>query len=132
MNIQSVSAAFTTEKVQETKAFYIKHLGAKLTFDCGWYINLEFGEKSRSLQFMSPKAEPQKPSVSDGLMYSFAVPNVDEVYENMTGAGLIPTMPLEDHPWGDRGFAVQDPNGIMLYFYTEAEPSDEFKAFFIE
>jgi uncharacterized glyoxalase superfamily protein PhnB len=39
-------------------------------------------------------------------------------------------MPLEDHPWGDRGFAVMDPNGIQLYIYTETKPSEEFKQYY--
>jgi len=132
MNIQSVSAAFTTDKVQQTKEFYIKHLDATLTFDCGWYINLVFGEERRSLQFMSPQVPSQKLSVSDGLTYNFAVPDVNAVYEKLTSAGLSPTVPLEDHPWGDRGFGIKDPNGITLYFYTEIEPDDAFKAFFIK
>jgi uncharacterized glyoxalase superfamily protein PhnB len=38
-------------------------------------------------------------------------------------------MPLEDHPWGDRGFAILDPNGVMLYIYSEREPADEFKQY---
>ena len=39
-------------------------------------------------------------------------------------------VPLEDHPWGDRGFAIEDPNGIGLYIYSKREPSDDFKPFF--
>lgn len=34
-------------------------------------------------------------------------------------AGLTLIMPLEDHPWGDRGFAVQDLNRVVLYIYSE-------------
>jgi len=39
-------------------------------------------------------------------------------------------MPLEDHPWGDRGFGIVDPNGIILYFYKKIEPAEEFKQYF--
>jgi uncharacterized glyoxalase superfamily protein PhnB len=39
-------------------------------------------------------------------------------------------MPLEDHPWGDRGFAVADPNGITLYIFSEIAPSEEFKQYY--
>ena len=28
-----VSAAFTTEKVEESRDFYVRHLGARVTFD---------------------------------------------------------------------------------------------------
>ncbi len=43
---------------------------------------------------------------------------------------FVGIMPLEDHPWGDRGFAIQDPNGITLYIYSDREPSEEFKQYF--
>lgn len=48
-------------------------------------------------------------------MYNFAVEDVDQEYKALIEAGLSVIMPLEDHPWGDRGFAIQDPNGISLY-----------------
>ena len=63
-------------------------------------------------------------------MYNCAVENVDQEYEKLTEAGLAVIVPLEDHPWRDRGFAIQDPNGISLYIYSEREPSEEFKQYF--
>jgi len=39
-------------------------------------------------------------------------------------------MPLDDHPWGDRGFGTIDPNGIVLYFYKNIEPAENFKQYF--
>ena len=48
----------------------------------------------------------------------------------LTDAGLPVIMPLEDHPWGDRGFSTMDPNGINLYIYTETEPNEEFRQYF--
>jgi uncharacterized glyoxalase superfamily protein PhnB len=63
-------------------------------------------------------------------MFNFSVDDVDKEYKKLTGAGLAPVMPLEDHPWGDKGFAVQDPNGVMLYIFTPREPSTEFKQYF--
>lgn len=44
--------------------------------------------------------------------------------------GNTPVMPLEDHPWEDRGFAILDPNGIVLYIYTSKEPAAEFKPYY--
>ena len=82
MLANSLSPCIITAKVEESRDFYVKHFGAKITFDCGWYVNLEFGK----------------------------------------GTSL--------HPWGDRGFAVQDPNCIVLYIYSEREPSPEFKQYY--
>ena len=130
MKANSLSTAFTTNKVEESRDFYIKYLDAKVTFDCGWYVNLEFGNKSSTLQFMSPQQPEHQLSSGAGLIYNFAVDNVDKEYEKLTEAGQAVIVPIEDHPWGDRGFAIQDPNGISLYIYSEREPSEEFKQYF--
>lgn len=126
MKASTSSVAFTTNKVKETRDFYVKYFDAKVTFDCGWYVNLEFGNKTSTLQFMSPQQPGQLPGSGTGLMYNFAVEDVDQEYKKLTEAGL----PLENHPWVDRGFAIQDPNGISLYIYSERKPSDEFKQYF--
>ena len=130
MKINGVSAAFTTDKVEESRDFYVRHFGAKVTFDCGWYVNLQLGDEKSTLQFMSPQQPEHALSSGAGLMYNFAVEDVDEVHRLLMAAGLVVIVPLEDHPWGDRGFAVQDPNGISLYCYSLREPSEEFKQYF--
>ena len=130
MIAKTLSACIATEKVAESRDFYVKHFGAKVTFDCGWYVNLEFGKTTSQLQFMAPR-EPGPPACNPaGLMYNFSVDNVDQEHGNLTKAGLTPIIPLEDHPWGDRGFAIQDPNGITLYIYSDRAPSVEFKQYF--
>jgi catechol 2,3-dioxygenase-like lactoylglutathione lyase family enzyme len=35
MIANTLSACIATEKVEETRDFYVKHFGAKITFDCG-------------------------------------------------------------------------------------------------
>lgn len=130
MKIKSLSAAFTTNKVAESRDFYVKHFDAKVTFDCGWYVNLAFGNESTTLQFMSPQQPEHQLSSGAGLLLNFSVDDVDEEYQKLTQAGLAVVVPLEDHPWGDRGFAIQDPNGISLYIYSEREPTEEFKNYF--
>ncbi len=130
MIAKNLSTAFTTNNVQENRDFYVRYFNARVTFDCGWYVNLEFGNPSSSLQFMAPQQTEQPLSRGDGLTYNFEVEDVDREYARLTGLCLPVIVPLENHPWGDRGFAVQDPNGISLYLYSEREPSEEFKAFF--
>jgi len=79
---------------------------------------------------MAPQ-EPQPPACNPaGLMYNFAVDDVDAEHDRLTAAGLSPVTPLEDHPWGDRGFAILDPNGVTLYIYSAREPAEEFKQYF--
>ncbi len=130
MKIQSFSAAFTTNKVAESRDFYVKYFDAKVMFDCGWYVNLSFGSETTTLQFMSPQQPEHQLSSGAGLLFNFSVEDVDEVYQKLTQAGLAVVVPLEDHPWGDRGFAIQDPNGISLYIYSGREPTVDFKNYY--
>jgi uncharacterized glyoxalase superfamily protein PhnB len=130
MKIKSLSAAFTTNKVEESRDFYVKYFDAQITFDCGWYVNLAFGSECATLQFMSPQQPEHQLSSGAGLLFNFAVEDVDDEYRRLNEAGLAVVVPLEDHPWGERGFAIQDPNGISLYIYSAREPADEFKYYF--
>jgi len=128
MYANTITPCLTTARVAETRDFYIRHFGAKVTFDCGWYVSLQFGPAASSLQFMAP--QPGQPACNPaGLGYNIAVADVDTEYAALMSAGLQPVMPLEDHPWGDRGFAIQDPNGVALYIYSEREPDAEFRQY---
>ena len=130
MNAKEVSSAFTTNKIEETKEFYIKILGATITFDCGWYLNLEFGHNASTLQFMTPQQPEHKLASGDGLIYNFNVIDVENEYKRIKGQNIFIILDIEDHPWGDRGFCIQDPNGISIYIYSEREPSEEFKKYY--
>lgn len=130
MQTKSVSSAFTTNKVEETRDFYIKHLDAEVSFDCGWYVNLVFGYNNSSLQFMSPQRPEHQLSSSAGLIYNFNVDDVDGEYERLVNEGLEIIVPLEDHSWGDRGFGIADPNGITIYIYSDREPTEEFSKYY--
>lgn len=124
----ALSTCITTKLVQESRDFYVKYFGGRVTFDCGWYVNIEFGQRSASLQFMSPQPG-QSLCNTHGLTYNFCVSDVDAEHQSLVTAGIEVIEPIEDHPWGDRGFAITDPNGIVLYIYSDREPSDEFKQY---
>ena len=129
MKIKELSTCFCTDNVDACREFYQRHFSAKVTFDCGWYVNLCIGTEGPSIQFMSPQGD--MPSFNGkGVTLNFKVDDVDAEYARLTRAGLDVVMPLEDHPWGDRGFSVTDPIGISLYIYSDREPSEEFRAYF--
>ena len=129
MKAKNLSSAIVTNKVDESREFYTKNFNGKITFDCGWYLSIKFGETS-SLQFMSPQQPEQQVCNGQGVIYNFDVDDVDLEYKKLIELGNKIIMPVEDHPWGDRGFSILDPNGIMLYIYSTREPSKEFKQFF--
>lgn len=121
----TLSPCIATHQVEISRDFYVQHFDAKVVFDCGWYVSLQFGGKNTSLQFMAPQAD-QVACNPAGLTYNFCVDDVDVEHRTLVAKGVPITLPIADHPWGDRGFAVTDPNGITLYIYAEREPSAEF------
>jgi len=124
---KNLAPSICVEDPVASRDFYVKHFEAKVTFDCGWYIGLQIGKCE--LCFMSPQSPEQSLFNGKGLSYNFEVEDVDAECSRLTGLGLTPIIPLEDHPWGDRGFAVLDPNGVVLYIYTPIEPSEEFRQY---
>ena len=65
-----------------------------------------------------------------GVLLNFKVDEVNAEHTRLTEAGLQIAMPLEDHPWGDRGFSVIDPIGNSVYIYSDREPAGEFKQYY--
>ncbi|MGE5363232.1 MAG: VOC family protein [Bacteroidota bacterium] len=130
MNPIVISSCIATDKIDESREFYVRYFDAHISFDCGWYLILEFGSKTSQLSFIDSRKLPSGKCNPEGLTYNFLVEDVDAEYRKLTQAGLIPSEPIEDHPWGDRSFAVKDPNGITLGIYSDREPSEEFRQYF--
>lgn len=131
METSELSTCFCTNGIETCSEFYQHYFDAKVIFDCGWYINLRIGGDGPSIQFMQPKNDMAE-FCGKGVTLNFRVGDVDAEHKRLTEAGLDIVMPLEDHPWGDRGFSVVDPIGNSVYVYSDREPSEEFRQFYKE
>lgn len=130
MTFRSASVTLITRDLIATRKFYEQHFEAQPLFDCGWYVVLRLGAKGApELCLMEPQ-QGAKP-FAGGVFINLEVAEVDHLHARLTGVGLSPTVPLEDHPWGDRGFGLPDPSGAMVYCYTPIEPAAEFKQYFL-
>ncbi len=129
MNINQLSPCFCTNNISVCRDFYQNYFDAKITFDCGWYLNMDIGTNGANIQFMEPQGEMPVFSGS-GIILNIAVNNVDDEYQRLINMGLSAATPLEDHVWGDRGFSIKDPLGNSLYIYSVREPSEEFKSYY--
>jgi uncharacterized glyoxalase superfamily protein PhnB len=65
---------------------------------------------------MAPREPEHRICNGTGLIYNFKVNDVGSEYERIATGGLAVLMPLENHPLGDRGFTVTDPNGISVMY----------------
>ena len=126
MKLDELSTCFCTDLVDECRQFYGRYFAARPVFDCGWYVSLRINGDGPTIHFMQPQGD-QKTFDCQGVILNFKVSDVDAEHERLTSAGLGVDMPLEDHPWGDRGFSVLDPLGNSLYIYSDREPSEEYQ-----
>ena len=128
MTIESVSITVVTPHLAEARRFYEQHFGASPLFDCGWYVVLRLGN-GQELCFMEPQSGMTP--YAGGIFLNIRVEHADRLHSTLTAAGLPVAIPLADHPWGDRGFGVLDPAGVMVYCHHSIPPAAEFEPFFL-
>ena len=132
MSACSSSSTFVTDKLSQVRAFYERHFDARAIFDCGWYVTLRLGPAAggAEVSFMEPRAGA--PEFSGGATLNLRVDDVDELHRRLTESGVEPTTPLDDHPWGDRGFGIMDPCGLVVYCYEDIEPAPEYRGALVD
>jgi catechol 2,3-dioxygenase-like lactoylglutathione lyase family enzyme len=117
-----------TEKVQESKDFYVRLFGCEVVYEGegGWFVLLRLGQSE--LAFMKPGLEEQAPIFrrafqGHGLWIAIDVEDAEAEHRRIQAMGVPIEVSLRDEPWGDRHFAVLDPNGIGVDVVQHAAPS---------
>jgi catechol 2,3-dioxygenase-like lactoylglutathione lyase family enzyme len=64
---------------------------------------------------------PDDPLPRHAPFLGLKVTEVHVIHERAIAANAPILSPLQERPWGGRGFAVQDPNGIGVNVYTAYE-----------
>lgn len=135
MKIKDLSFTFHTKRINECVDFYVKYFGARVTFDCGWYVTIRFDSATDAplfLSFMSPEYSSTPTALEGGITLNICVEDVDAEYGRIKAAGLRITRELGDQKWGDRSFEVADPIGNILYIYIPIEISEEYREAILE
>lgn len=136
MRLNSFYPVIGTDRLAESKAFYIEHFGFELTFEADWYVSLRRpGEPGYELALL----DPAHPTIPDGfgkpvagLLLNFEVGDVDAEYERLVErAGLKPVLDIRSEDFGQRHFIVADPSGVLIDVITNIESSGEFAAQYV-
>lgn len=122
-----MNAGITTEKIAESKFFYQHYLGFGVTFENEFYLLMHTPNRQAEISFLLPDHPSQQPLFQKrfagaGLYLTIEVDDVDEVYRKISNKGLEIKIQLRNEPWGDRHFAIEDPNGIGIDIVTYASP----------
>jgi catechol 2,3-dioxygenase-like lactoylglutathione lyase family enzyme len=114
-----LNAGIITAKLAETKDFYTKTLGFGVTFENEFYLLMHTPNKEAELSFLLPDHPSQqvlfqKPFQGQGMYLTIEVDDVDMVYSSLKKKGVTINIDIRNEPWGDRHFAIEDPNGIGI------------------
>lgn len=124
-----LNAGIITEKLAETKAFYTEILGFGVTFENDFYLLMHTPNHSAEISFLLPNHPSQQPLFQSafngqGVYLTIEVDDVDLIYNQLKSKGIAIKIELRDEPWGDRHFAIQDPNGIGIDIVKYTQPEN--------
>lgn len=124
-----LNAGILTEKLAESKAFYTEILNFGVSFENEFYLLLHTPNQQAELSFLLPNHPTQDPFFHQafngkGMYLTIEVDDVDALYEDVQSKGIAIQVALRDEPWGDRHFAIQDPNGIGIDFVKYTAPQN--------
>ena len=124
-----LNAGIITDKLAETKEFYTQTLGFGVTFENEFYLLLHTPNHQAELSFLLPNHPSQKPLfkpafTGQGVYLTLEVENVDEHYQQLKDKGVEIAIELRDEVWGDRHFAIVDPNGVGIDMVTYSAPEE--------
>ena len=133
MKLTSLYPIICTDKIAESKAFYVKHFPFETTFESDWYVSLKStGERPFELALLEPNHEtiPEvfRKTFSGGLIINFEVEDVDAVYEQFKVAGVPIHQELRSEDFGQRHFIASDPSGVLIDVIKVIPFSEAFKA----
>ncbi|WP_062052882.1 VOC family protein [Aquimarina longa] len=125
-----LNAGILTSKLSETKSFYVENLSFKIKFENEFYLLLKTPNNKDALSFLLPHHPTQQPFFHEpflgkGMYITIEVENVDELYENIKRKGVEIKVDMRDEPWGERHFAIEDPNGIGIDIVKYTKPLEK-------
>ncbi len=122
MNPNKLFPLIVTDKLAETKAYYVDKAGFSVTYDRPKYLQVRHGgDDGPELCFMTPDAAPTLGAMSTfaggGLVVSIPTDSADDKCADMKTRGAKVIVEPNDQPWGWRSFTAVDPNGVLLDFF---------------
>lgn len=128
-NHMKLNAGIITSKLAETKEFYTKTLNFGVTFENEFYLLMHTPGKEAEISFLLPNHPSQQPIFqapfqNQGVYLTIEVDDVDSMYKELKEKGTDIKIDIRDEPWGDRHFAIQDPNGVGIDIVTYSQPEN--------
>jgi catechol 2,3-dioxygenase-like lactoylglutathione lyase family enzyme len=116
-------------KVGRKQGFLHRKMGFGVTFENEFYLLLHTPNRQAEISFLLPNHPTQQPFFHQpfngkGMYLTIEVDDVDTLYHTLTNKGVEIKVALRDEPWGDRHFAIEDPNGIGIDLVKYSQPAE--------
>ena len=128
MNVRNVVPVAAVKDLGRTREFYTRLFNFEVVHQNDWYLHLRAGGDGKlEIGFVASHHHSQpalfQPTFQgEGVFYSIEVEDVDREYESAKREGIPIALDKRDEPWGERHFAIRDPNGIVLNI-SHTDPS---------
>lgn len=120
-----------TDKLNESKKFYFEVLDFGVVFENEFYLLMHSPNHQAEISFLLPNHPTQQPifqkAYKQGMYITIEVDDVDAFYKKLKEKGVAITIDIRNEPWGDRHFAITDPNGVGIDIVTYSQPEIEKK-----
>ena len=119
MKVTNSYPIIITEKFTQSRAFY-KKLGFTPVFDGEWYCQLVWADfPSVQLGLMKPGHDTQPAlfhaaTLGEGSVICLEVEDAGVAADEVRDAGFEFALEIRDEPWGQKHFALLDPNGVRI------------------
>lgn len=125
MQLQSSYPVVVTDKLRQSRDFYVQRLGFDVVFEASWFVYLASGPYG--IAFMSPDHPSQPPGPEkfngQGLFLTLQTADAAAEFKRLKEAGVAIAYPLRDEAWGQRRFGLVDPSGMWVDVVQQIEPA---------
>ncbi len=113
MKIRRVVPNISTDRIEESRAFYTGFLGFEVAMDMGFIVTL-VSPDNPTAQVSLVKGPVPAAGQTPVASITIEVADVDALHEQAVARALPIVYPLTNEPWGVRRFAVTDPSGVIV------------------
>lgn len=127
--IKGMYPVVITSDIEATKSFYTQWFNYSVLFESSWFILMGTpGENPSMIAFMNevhPSTPPSPKAIKgEGMFVTIDVADASLTYKSLQQANASFSYPLTDEPWGQRRFALTDPNGIWIDVVEQIQPKE--------
>lgn len=119
MTITFEGPAILVADIDISRSFYTEIMGQEVLADHGPHVALKGGfsiwQAAHAIGVVyKGKRTPPNTLGQDNFELYFESPNLDEAWERVEKGCKTIIQPIEEAPWGQRGFRVHDPDGHIV------------------